>query len=67
METPRLTDPTKPLRLDTVIVESAVDPLSTESEAWPAVMEKSGGNGFTVKRIVTTRDRDPLVPVTVTV
>ncbi len=62
----RATVPLKPFRLATVIVELALAPSDSLSEAGFAPIEKSAALP-TDTRTVAEWERDPLVPATVTV
>jgi len=60
----RLMVPLKPPRLRTVIVEEPASPALTGTKVGPALTEKSAASVMTT---LAARDKDPLVPVTVTV
>ena len=62
----RVSDPVKPLRLVSVTADVPEEPTGKVTVEGLAVMLKSGG-AITVTLILTTCDREPLVPVTVTV
>ncbi len=62
----RVSDPVKPFRLVSVTVDAPDEPTGKVTVEGLAVTLKSGG-AITVTLIVTTWDREPLVPVTVTV
>ena len=59
-------DPTNPLRLVSVTVEAPDEPAGNVTVEGLATILKSAG-AITLTLIVTTCDKDPLVPVTVTV
>lgn len=59
----RPTVPVKPFTAATMIMEVPVAPASTAMAVWPATIVKS----WTVKITTAVWDRDPLVPVMVTV
>ncbi len=63
---PSVTSPVNPFRGDTVIVDVPADPTTTETVKGAAVMEKSAATVM-VNVTVVEWDREPLVPVTVTV
>ena len=67
IEAAKLMVPLNPFKLISVIVEALEEPAGIVRLLKLAVMAKSGcGEGLTVTATLTVRDKNPLVPVTVT-
>ncbi len=62
----RVRDPTKPFRLVRVTVDVPAEPIGKVTVEGLAMTLKSGG-AITLTLIVTEWEREPLVPMTVTV